>query len=143
MTYFEAFGPVYQAHGINTRARFVNSDARGGGPWLLNVAAFHAWTSPGQPNTVPFYVFYNPTTKDFVYLISTDGNPPTAPSGFGAGTIVAYVYSTLICGSFPLYAASLPSVGDHWYTTDLVEHNTLLKVYGWIDAGITAYVLPA
>ena len=41
----------------------------------------------------------------------------------------------------PLLAAFQAAAGDHWYTTDPVEHSNLLSL-GWTDAGIIAYVLP-
>ncbi|KIJ33452.1 hypothetical protein M422DRAFT_264556 [Sphaerobolus stellatus SS14] len=107
--------------------------------WQIDRPSFIAWTSPGQPSTTPLWELINPTTRDVVYLLSTNGITPTL-SGFSAAGIISYVYPTQICGSVPLYAAAGPS--DHWYTTNLIEHDELLGVSGWTDDGIAAYVLP-
>ncbi|KIJ33436.1 hypothetical protein M422DRAFT_264539 [Sphaerobolus stellatus SS14] len=119
-------------------AVFVTVQATGS-DFVIDRPSFIAWTSPGQPNTTPLWVLNNPTTTDIVYLISTNGITPILP-GFAPVAIINYVYPTQICGSVPLYAAAGPS--DHWYTTNLIEHEELLGFSGWTDDGIAAYVLP-
>lgn len=140
-TYYTAFSlNADRAHGINTKAAFADGNTRGDA-WEIDSPVFSGWTSPGQLNTVPLYAFGRLTSTDFVYLISTDGNPPPTPSGFGLLGIIGYVYATQICSSVPLYGATLPSPPDHWYTTELNEHNEIISL-GWTDIGIIAYVLP-
>jgi len=139
--YYTAFSlNADRVHGINTKAAFADGNTRGTS-WETDSPVFRAWTSPGQINTVPLYAFGRIATVDFLYIISTNSNPPPTPSGFNLIGIIAYVYPTQICGSVPLYGASLPSPTDHWYTTELNEHNQIVSL-GWTDLGITAYVLP-
>ncbi|KDR80965.1 hypothetical protein GALMADRAFT_41227, partial [Galerina marginata CBS 339.88] len=78
---------------------------------------------------------------DFIFLPEVNGNPPAA-SGFTIEGIVGYAYTTQVCGSVPLFAASNAAASDHWWTTSQSEHNALLKLSGWVDAGIPFYVLP-
>ncbi|KDR77731.1 hypothetical protein GALMADRAFT_138787 [Galerina marginata CBS 339.88] len=141
-TYLEAFSPSLKVHGLNILAQYVVVNANFAEDWEINTASFRAWGSSGQPGTVPFYGLFNPTTTDLVYMISTNGAPPTLP-GFQAASILTFVYPTQICGSVPLYSVSLQSGanGDHWYTTNKAEHDVLVT-NGGIDAGIAAFVLP-
>ncbi|KDR67241.1 hypothetical protein GALMADRAFT_147247 [Galerina marginata CBS 339.88] len=139
--YYTAFSlNADRVHGINTKAAFADGNTRGTA-WETDSPVFGGWTAPGQLNTVPLYAFGRIATVDFVYIISTNGNPPPTPSGFNLIGILGYVYPTQICGSVPLYGASLASPTDHWYTTQLNEHDAIVSV-GWTDLGITAYVLP-
>jgi hypothetical protein len=139
-TYYEAFESAFAVHGINTMATFVNAEAFGG-QWQIKRPSYKAWTEPGQPSTTPFYAFLSPTNK-LVYVASNDGSAPPPPSGFQNPPVLAgYVYLTQICGSIPLYGAAA-TTGDHWYTTDLLEHNELIVEPNWTDVGIAAYVLP-
>ncbi|KAF8805018.1 hypothetical protein BYT27DRAFT_7258607 [Phlegmacium glaucopus] len=141
VTYFEAFSVPNKLHSLNTLPAYVDASALGS-VWQFVEASCNAWTSSGQASTVPLYILFNPTTIDVMYLISTNGTPPTFP-GFDNKGIIAYVYPTQICGSVPLYAASL-AIGDHWYTTNLADRDALVSLgSGWTNAGIAAYVLPA
>lgn len=140
-TYYTAYSlGVPGVHGINTNAAFADQNTRGS-KWELDPPVFDSWTSPGQINTVPLYAFGRTSSPDFVYLISTNSNPPPTPSGFAFIKILGYVYPSQICGSVPLYGATFASPPDHWYTTKLNEHNEIISL-GWTDIGITAYVLP-
>ncbi|KDR69708.1 hypothetical protein GALMADRAFT_145414 [Galerina marginata CBS 339.88] len=141
-TYYTAFSlNADRVHGIDTKAAFADANTRGTA-WETDSPVFVGWTAPGQLNTVPLYAFGRIGTVDFVYIISTNGNPPPTPSGFNPiGQVIGYVYPTQICGSVPLYGASLASPADHWYTTQLNEHNEIIS-RGWTDLGIIAYVLP-
>ena len=89
------------------------------------------------------YLLATPGFNDVVILNSTSpaGNPPTLP-GFSTVQLLAYAYSTQICGSVPLFGLSKASTTDHWYTTDQVERNALINSFGWADLGIVAFVLP-
>ncbi|KDR80121.1 hypothetical protein GALMADRAFT_242364 [Galerina marginata CBS 339.88] len=136
--YYKAFSQQGQFHGLDTESIYTHAQASTG-DWVISTPAFRAWLSPGQPSTVPLYGFAG--TGGLFYITSTTGTTPTAPSGFTSVGIRAYVYATQICGSVPLYGASLPSATDFWYTTNLNDHNSLLNL-GWTDTGITAYVLP-
>jgi len=140
-TYYTAYSlSVDRTHAIGTKAGFANQNTIGS-DWETDSPVFRGWTAAGQINTVPLYAFARTTSVDFVYLISTDGNPPPTPSGFTASGIIGNVYPTQICGSVPLYGASFASPPDHWYTTELNEHNEIIS-FGWTDIGITAFVLP-
>lgn len=55
-------------------------NASGGTSMQVQTQSFCAWQTP-QDFTVPIFQLFNPTTDDAIYLISTDGNPPTA-NGF-------------------------------------------------------------
>ncbi|KAF8805015.1 hypothetical protein BYT27DRAFT_7258600 [Phlegmacium glaucopus] len=87
--------------------------------WQFAEASFNAWTSSGQASTGPLYILINPTNIDIIYLISTDGTPRLDNRG-----IIGCLPSQ-ICGSIPLYAASL-AIGDHWYNTNLVDRDVLV-----------------
>ncbi|KAF8873670.1 hypothetical protein CPB84DRAFT_1798216 [Gymnopilus junonius] len=137
-TYTQAYSPSQTAHAIDVIYDFVNANAHGT-DWQIQRDTFLAWRTP-QEFTVPLYVLNNPTTHDFIYLMSTDGMVPTA-SAFNVGSIIAYVYPTQICGSVPLFALFQDVVSDHWYTTGQTERAGFVES-GWIDSGIAAYVLP-
>ncbi|KAF8887880.1 hypothetical protein CPB84DRAFT_1684533, partial [Gymnopilus junonius] len=68
----------------------------------------------------PLYVLFNPSTADFIYIVSSDGTVPTA-AGFGSPLIAGYVYDSQVCGSVPLFSLFQDVAGDHWYTTRIVE----------------------
>ncbi|PPQ71665.1 hypothetical protein CVT26_010584 [Gymnopilus dilepis] len=138
MTFFEGFKPSLDSHAPDDIPDFVSLSS-GGDVWNFDPPSFRAWIAPGQANTIPFYWLHNTKTEDYVYLTSDTTTPPSR-SGYGNANLIAYVYPTQICNSVPLYCASKPT--DHWYTTNLVEHNNLVSQHGWTDCGITAYVLP-
>ncbi|KAF8968623.1 hypothetical protein BDZ97DRAFT_1799323 [Flammula alnicola] len=140
VTYIQAFSQTIKAHTLDTRILFVNADTIQD-DWAFQGEAFLAWTTP-QQFTVPFYRFFTQTNQDYLFTISTDNNPPTVP-GFNFDAIVGYVYSSQVCGSIPLLGAWNQQFGDHYYTTDAVDHSALLALSGWVDAGIAAYVLPS
>ncbi|KDR67380.1 hypothetical protein GALMADRAFT_79871, partial [Galerina marginata CBS 339.88] len=100
---------------------------------------FCAWAT-AQNSTSPLFLFFNPSTTDYQFILSTNGTAPT-PSGLLAQGARAHVYATQICGSVPLYTLSKASVGDHWYTIFPNERASLISS-GWTDGGIIAYVLP-
>jgi len=140
-TYYTAYSvSPAKSHGINTKASFA-FDNTIGFEFEIESPLFRGWKSPGQINTVPLYAFGRIASQDFIYLTSTTGNPPPTPSGFNsAPAIIGYVYPTQICGSVPLYGAAFASPADHWYTTELIEHNEIISL-GYTDIGIAAYVL--
>ncbi|KAF8968604.1 hypothetical protein BDZ97DRAFT_1799249 [Flammula alnicola] len=140
VTYIQAFSQTIKAHTLDDRIQFVNADTVQG-DWAFQGEAFLAWTTP-QDFTIPLYRFLTQTNQDYLFTISTDSNPPTVP-GFNFDAIVGYVYSSQVCGSVPLLGAWNQKFGDHYYTTDADDHSALLAVGGWVDAGITAYVLPS
>ena len=137
-TYYEGFSPSEKAHAFNTMAAFVNAGNLGQ-DWRILTPSFKAWDSPGQPSTTALWKLVNKATLEHIYLLSINGIIP-ARSGFTAIEIIAYAYPSQICGSVPLYSAAGPV--DHWYTTNLIEHNQVLHLSGWTDDGIAAYVLP-
>lgn len=143
MTYYEAYNPSFQVHGLNTRTQFIVLNAVDNQDWHIMAPSFKAWAMPGQPGTFPLFGLFDQTLTDFLYVVATDGSTPQV-TGYANKGIIAYVYPTQVCGSVPLYGASLPSTSnsDHWYTTDLAEKNLLVNVSGWADTGILAYVLP-
>ncbi|KDR76807.1 hypothetical protein GALMADRAFT_45531, partial [Galerina marginata CBS 339.88] len=102
--------------------------------------SFLAWRDT-QEFTVPFYQLSTPSGSDFIFLPAVNGNPPTA-SGFVVQGIAGYVYTTQVCGSVPLFAASNAAASDHYWTISQSEHTALLSLGGWVDAGIPFYVLP-
>ncbi|PPQ70679.1 hypothetical protein CVT26_014618 [Gymnopilus dilepis] len=138
-TFFEGFKPSVWSNAPDTIADDVNLST-GGDEWDLQPASFRAWTTAGQPNTVPLYWFYNLDSHAYLYLTSDTTSPPKPSGYFGAANLIAYVYSKPICDSVPLYCVSKPS--DYWYTTNLAEHNNFISQYGWTDCGVAAYVLP-
>lgn len=137
-TYYEAFNPSFGGHAINTMSQFAITQNLGQ-DWQIDRPLFLAWNAPGQSGTVPLWQLNNPTTTDVVYLTSSDASAPTL-SGFESGGILNYVYSSQVCGSVPLYAAAGPN--DHWYTTNLIEHDEVISGSGWTDDGIAAFVVP-
>ncbi|PPQ65535.1 hypothetical protein CVT26_000492 [Gymnopilus dilepis] len=136
--YFAGFSPSNTAHILQRMYSFVHTNTHGG-DWQIQRDIFQAWGSP-QEFTVPLYALLNPQTTDFIYIVSTNGNPPIA-DGFQALGPVANVYSTQVCGSVPLFVLAEPDAGDHWYTTLASERDDFVSL-GWIDSGIAAYVLP-
>ncbi|KAF8873669.1 hypothetical protein CPB84DRAFT_1798215, partial [Gymnopilus junonius] len=134
----QAYSPSQKAHAVDVIEDFATADDNGV-DWQIQKETFIAWKTE-QEFTVPLYVLNNPTTQDFIYIMSTDGTVPTA-SGFVVGGIVGHVYSTQICGSVPLFILFQDVFGDHWHTTSAVERDGFVRS-GWIDSGIAAYVLP-
>ncbi|PPQ90072.1 hypothetical protein CVT25_011971 [Psilocybe cyanescens] len=138
--YITYFNTAVTAHTVDQRFYFINNDGAGAGAqWVLQGDNFCAWGT-AQNFTSPLYLFYNPSTNDYHFILSADGTVPK-PSGLQAQGIRAHVYATQVCGSVPLYTLSKPSVGDHWYTIFQGERETLIS-FGWVDGGILAYVLP-
>ncbi|KAF4611526.1 hypothetical protein D9613_003606 [Agrocybe pediades] len=138
--FVEAYSPSQIAHVFDRRSIIVNTDSVGQANWQIQGEIFRAWKGP-QEGTVPMYRAFNPTTFDYIFITSSNGNPPVV-SGFQLfPNIIAYVYPSPICGSIPLYATAQQTVGDHWYTTIPSERDDLVA-NGWIDSGIAAYVLP-
>ncbi|KAH9474240.1 hypothetical protein JR316_0013403 [Psilocybe cubensis] len=137
--YVAGYSPANSAHTVSPRWVLALQRSGLGADWEIQGDLFLAWQTE-QEFTVPFYRLFNPTTTDWITMISTDGSPPVV-SGFEDATVIGFAYSTQVCGSVPLLGASLPSKGDHWYTTDVREHNFFLE-NGWVDAGIAAFVLP-
>ncbi|KDR66593.1 hypothetical protein GALMADRAFT_1359788, partial [Galerina marginata CBS 339.88] len=140
-TFYGGFSIFNKAHAFNSRASWVSQDGGDGGDWQFEGPLFRAWKTPGQPSTFPLYVLSDSATTKFTFLLSTTGSPPTA-IGFTAGAIIAYAYSTQICGSVPLFAVAKSPTGDHWWTTDTTERDEFINLNGWIDQGVVAYVLP-
>lgn len=97
---------------------------------------------PGPSDfTVPVYRLSNAGGGDWVFIVSTDGTAPSR-GGYSVDGIFAYVYSTPICESVPLYSVFNPGLVDHWYTTDVNGYNYMLELSEWVDEGIMGYVLP-
>lgn len=141
VTFFDAGRTT---HTVDQRWLFVNNDVpASAAEWAFQGDNFCAWASP-QNFTSPLYLFFNPSTTDYQFILSADGSIP-APSGLQSQGIRAYVYPTQQprCGSVPLYELSKPSVGDHWYTIVQRERASMLAAgTGWVDNGIIAHVLP-
>ncbi|KIJ48855.1 hypothetical protein M422DRAFT_247220 [Sphaerobolus stellatus SS14] len=133
-----AYSPSQTAHVIRATWAFVVNIAIGG-DWQIQGPVFRAWETP-QEFTVPLYQLSKPDGSDFLFLPSTDGNPPTV-AGFENSGITGYVYATQVCGSVPLLVAANAATTDHWYTTNALQHS-LLVADGWTDAGVAAFVLP-
>ncbi|KAH9475606.1 hypothetical protein JR316_0012723 [Psilocybe cubensis] len=131
-------------HVVDQRWQFVNNVVpANAGEWTFQGDNFCAWPS-AEDSTVPVYLFINPSTLDYQYVLSTDGSVP-APSGLANNGIRAYMYAKekKDCGTVPLYELSNPNVGDHWYTIFERERDSLLALgSGWVDEGIFAHVLP-
>ncbi|PPQ72094.1 hypothetical protein CVT26_006872 [Gymnopilus dilepis] len=136
--WLQAYSPSQKAHAIDEAADFATA-VDNGADWQIQKAEFIAWKTP-QEFTVPLYVLNNPTTQDFIYIMSTDGTVPQA-SGFNTQGIVGYVYPTQTCGSVPLFALFQDTFGDHWHTTSVPERESFIRT-GWIDSGTVAFVLP-
>ena len=131
--YIQAFSPQIKAHTLDTRAAFVNADTTQG-DWQFQGKVFRAWETQ-QPSTVPLNRFLTQVNQDYIF------STVSSVSGYDANGVVGYVYPTQICDSVPLLGAYNQAAGDHYYTTDVGEHNSLTSS-GWSDAGISGYVLP-
>lgn len=143
VTFVQGFSRTLTSHNVNFRADFVNADTINTGDveWELQGEMFRAWKTP-QINTVPLFRMGSDTlASDIILATSTTTNPPTVPGfpvNFG---LIAYVYTTQICNSVPLFQLSLASRTDHWVTTDASERDALVS-FGWTDEGTVAFVLP-
>ncbi|PPQ81563.1 hypothetical protein CVT25_013406 [Psilocybe cyanescens] len=141
--FVEGFSRTLTAHNVNFLADFVNADTINTGTvdYEIQGEIFRAWKTP-QINTVPLFRMGSDTlASDIILATSTTTDPPTVPGfpvNFG---LIAYVYTTQICSSVPLYQLSLPARTDHWVTTDSSERDALVN-FGWTDEGIVSYVLP-
>lgn len=91
---------------------------------------------------MPFYRYNNPTIGARKFIMSTNGAAPAAPSGYTVEGIFAYGYPTQICCSVPFYAIFSSSLGDNFYTTDIVERDSLISSGLYVDQGVVGYVLP-
>ncbi|KIJ26320.1 hypothetical protein M422DRAFT_272608 [Sphaerobolus stellatus SS14] len=134
----EAYNPSLTAHIIRSPWVFVASIAMGL-DWQFQGPVFRAWENP-QEFTVPLYEFNKPDNTDILFLPSTDGNPPTV-AGYENSGITGYVYATQVCGSVPLLVAANAATTDHWYTTNVLHHSSIVAS-GWTDEGVAAFVLP-
>ncbi|KAF8870427.1 hypothetical protein CPB84DRAFT_1968115 [Gymnopilus junonius] len=132
------FSISQKAHVLDQTIAIVNANTAGG-DWTWQADSFLAWGGP-QEFVFPLYVFFNPTTADNLYVLSSDGTVPSVSGTIPAG-IVAYVYATQVCGSVPLFSVAQEGVGDHWYTTSNAERDALTSV-GWVSEGVIAFVLP-
>lgn len=141
--YIAAFSPTRIAHLIRTPAVMVTTDTLNANPdnWQYQGPSFLAWLAP-QEFTVPFYQLTSSSGDDFLFLPAVNGTPPAVP-GFTNQAIVGYAYSTQVCGSVPLLAASNAGATDHWWTTSQSDHDEVLaSELGWVEAGIPFFVLP-
>lgn len=79
----------------------------------------------------------------YTYMIGTDAQTPPVVSGFNTDVeVIAWVYSTQVCGSVPLMSAKYAPATDHFYTTIQDDHDGLATFAGWVDTGVVAYVPP-
>lgn len=122
------------------RTEFADSLTVGNGDFQFQEQIFRAWKDT-QPFTFPLHRLFNPTLVDYIFVLSTDGTIPSV-AGYQENFIPAYIYSTQICDSIPLYSVALASATDHFYTTVLSERDDMINRWGWKDAGIVGYVLP-
>ncbi|KAH9476989.1 hypothetical protein JR316_0010905 [Psilocybe cubensis] len=138
--YVQSYSPSGKFHLIQMSTEFVDSLTVGNGDFGFQGNIFRAWNTP-QPSTFPLYRLVTPPPLDYLFVLSTDGNAPAVP-GYHSDFIPAYIYSTQICNSIPLYSATRADATDHYYTTVLSERDDLINRWGWTDSGIIGYVLP-
>lgn len=122
------------------RTEFADSLTVGNGDYAFQANIFRAWNTP-QPFTFPLHRLFNPTVQDFIFVLSTDGTTPVV-AGYQENFIPAYIYSTQVCDSIPLYSVARASATDHFYTTVLSERDDMINRWGWTDSGIIGFVLP-
>uniref|UniRef100_A0A8H7XMH8 DUF5648 domain-containing protein n=1 Tax=Psilocybe cubensis TaxID=181762 RepID=A0A8H7XMH8_PSICU len=138
--YVESYSPSSKFHLLQLRTEFVDSLTDGNGDFGFQGNIFRAWSTP-QPFTFPLYRLVTPPPLDYLFVLSTDGNPPVVP-GFQTDLITAYIYSTQVCNSIPLYSVARASATYHYYTTVISERDDMINNRGWTDSGIVGYVLP-
>jgi hypothetical protein len=100
----------------------------------LEGVPFHVYSSQ-QPNSVPFYRFYDATSFDHLYKTSS-----TTPAGYVFEGIQCYVFTTQQSGTIPLYRYFNTVTGEHFYVTSL--NNGVAGQPNWNFEGVAAYVFP-
>jgi hypothetical protein len=120
--------------------------------WQAEGVAFRAFRGPGSlrgVQAVPLYRFFNVQNSEHHYTIDPIEyqallqNPTVLrPEG-----VAAYVWNTQVPGTVPVYRLRLDIQGAnatapyvHLFTTDQNERDTLVGL-GWVDEGISCYVL--
>ncbi|KJA13772.1 hypothetical protein HYPSUDRAFT_81021 [Hypholoma sublateritium FD-334 SS-4] len=141
--YVSFFSISRTAHILRSRPALVSYDSTVANQdnWQFQNPAFLAWSSL-QEFTTPFYQLISANGDSLDVLPAVNGSPPSV-AGFTVQAAVGYAYTTQICGSVPLLSAVNAATTDRWWTTNEVEHAELLgSETGWVDGGVSFYVLP-
>lgn len=77
-------------------------------------------------------------------MLGADTSTAPVVSGFpNDKVIIAWAYSTQVCGTIPLYGAAQGSQTDHIYLTSAADYAGITSPgYSWGMYGAIAYVLP-
>ncbi|KAJ7725560.1 hypothetical protein B0H16DRAFT_1781889 [Mycena metata] len=93
-------------------------------------------------STVPFFHLQNDQTSDNFFTTSTMERELALEDGWGDAGITAYIYTSQICGSVPLYSLFQSIDTIHFYTINATTCDAMLAgTGGWADLGIAGYVL--
>lgn len=130
-------------HNLNLRNEFKNGNLRNGAIiWEDIQPAFRAWPTH-QPFTSPIFQLGSTDGSAYIFVIGADAQTPPVISGFSTNVaVIAWVYSSQVCGSVPLMSAVLATSMDHYYTISAFEHDRLVSPDGWADNVVVAFVLP-
>ena len=92
---------------------------------------------------IKVFWLYSPSGTDHFYTTNAaERDNAAANLGYSEEGTAAYVFSTAVCGSVPLYRMYNPSIIDHFYTTSAPERDNAINNLGYHDEGIAAYVNP-
>jgi RHS repeat-associated protein len=128
-----AYSPTFHDHFYTANINEIKIDSAN-----YNYEKIEAYIYNKQaPGTVSLNRFYNSSTKKHYYSTNT-----SVPSGYSQEPSPGYVYPNPVEGAVPLYHLELQSTTDHFYTISDVERVNAVKLFGFRDWGVGAYVVP-
>jgi hypothetical protein len=114
--------------------------------WTYEGVGYYAFSTAGQPNTLPVYRFWSPTSESHFYTISESEKNKLINRYSDAWTyegIVFYAYpeGQQQPGSRPVYRFWSSSKGSHFYTMTESEKDKLVNRYSdvWTYEGVAWY----
>ena len=100
-------------------------------------------------DSIPLYRYFGPN-NDHLYTTNAKEIGTTTPGqkgshGYVSEGVAGYCFASQRCGTVPLYRYWNPSIGDHFYTTNIEEIGTATPgqkgKHGYISEGVVCNVL--
>jgi hypothetical protein len=120
--------PVFRAWNGSDHFYTTSHDEFDGLPaqYIREGIAFYVADDQTVPNHIPLFRLYSPGSDDHFYTTSESERDDAQNSGYYSERLLGYVVSETQSpipeGHVPLYRAWNPSIGDHFYTTNLEEY---------------------
>jgi|GEM_PF-3505097 len=142
---YRLYSPVTQEHLYTTDANEYAVLATYG--WTqegMSHQIFNAPASIDGISTSPLFRLYNTSNMQHLWTIdANEYNTLRLFAHWNAEGVDGYVFGQTVTGAIPLYRLNYPYGGlnyHHW-TADENEYNVLPGQQGWVQEGISAYVL--